>query len=460
MKLVLHFQDLGLQTLFLQPSKHDEVPYQSYILIRTFSDVEKPLMILQLNSQNRFDVQYLSPLIDDPDIESKLDAFAVNLVEALQQGVDLSAEDIPDHIEQEQPYNPELIRVDTSTMSLRQVYDMIRDNDIDLSPDFQRNIVWDQIRKSRLIESILLRIPLPVFYFSANDRGQLAVVDGLQRLTAIKEFMENKLSLRGLEYLNIDGATYTGKNKLDEKLYRRFNLTQITTNIIDSKSPTRAKYDIFRRLNTGGRPLNAQELRNCLSPEPLRNTLRLMAQSNCFREAMTNSVSDVRMEAQEYALRFIYFRDLYLHNQNGVEAYPGTMDYTLDTFVDSVQQNDNFPFAAYIKDFENAMINAKYLFGRHAFRKVYEHTQYDGVRSVVNKALFISWAVCLADYDPEYIVDKFSEFSWVPILGEEISADETYNYLLSYGTNGWKNIIYSFSKVKKIINLKLNETNA
>lgn len=460
MKLVLHFKDLGLQTLFLQPSKHDEASNQDYLLIRSISDIENPLMMLRLNSQNKFDVQSISALIDDSDIESKLDAFAVDLVEALQQGIDLSAEDIPEQIEQEQPYNPDLIRVDTSTMSLRQVYDMIRDNDIDLSPDFQRNIVWDQIRKSRLIESILLRIPLPVFYFSANDRGQLAVVDGLQRLTAIKEFMENKLCLRGLEYLNIDGATYTGKNKLDDKLYRRFNLTQITTNIIDSKSPTRAKYDIFRRLNTGGRPLNSQELRNCLSPEPLRNTLRLMAKSACFRDAMTNSVSDVRMEAQEYALRFIYFRDLYLHNHNGVEAYPGTMDYTLDAFVDSVQQNDNFPFDTYIQDFEKAMINAKYLFGRHAFRKVYETTSYDGVRSVVNKALFISWAVCLADYDPEFIADKFLEFSWVSILGQEISSDETYNYLLSYGTNGWKNIIYSFAKAKEIINSKLFDVDA
>ena len=81
------------------------------------------------------------------------------------------------------PYNPELIRVDPKTFSLRQILDMIDDGDLELAPDFQRLKVWTSGQKSRLIESILLRIPLPAFYFSSDEQGGLQVVDGLQRLS-------------------------------------------------------------------------------------------------------------------------------------------------------------------------------------------------------------------------------------------------------------------------------------
>jgi uncharacterized protein with ParB-like and HNH nuclease domain len=73
--------------------------------------------------------------------------------------------------------------------------------DIDLTPDFQRNLVWDDLRKSRLIESILLRIPLPIFYFAQDEDGRISVVDGLQRLSTIRDFMNNNFRLNNLEYL-------------------------------------------------------------------------------------------------------------------------------------------------------------------------------------------------------------------------------------------------------------------
>ena len=98
--------------------------------------------------------------------------------------------------EEHSPFNPEEIKVHAKSFSLRLISDMIDDRDIDLSPDFQRNFVWNSAQKSRLIESILLRIPLPMFYFSEDDEGRITIVDGLQRLTTIKEFMDNKLVLK------------------------------------------------------------------------------------------------------------------------------------------------------------------------------------------------------------------------------------------------------------------------
>lgn len=88
------------------------------------------------------------------------------------------------------PYDPKLIRVDTRAFSIHQVNEMIQTGDIDLSPDFQREFVWlDNTRKSRLIESLLLRIPLPVFYLAQDENGMFKVVDGVQRLTVIRDFL-------------------------------------------------------------------------------------------------------------------------------------------------------------------------------------------------------------------------------------------------------------------------------
>lgn len=107
------------------------------------------------------------------------------------------------------PYNPKLIRVDTKTFSIGQMNDLIKRGDVDLSPDFQRGFVWNDItRKSRLIESLLLRIPIPVFYFAQDEEGLFQVVDGVQRLTVIKSFMNNEFKLKNLEYLSECNGKY------------------------------------------------------------------------------------------------------------------------------------------------------------------------------------------------------------------------------------------------------------
>lgn len=110
------------------------------------------------------------------------------------------------------PYNPKLIRVDTKPFSIKQINEMIEAEDIDLSPDFQRGFVWNDItRKSRLIESLLLRIPIPVFYFAQDEEGKFQVVDGVQRLTVISAFMKNEFRLKNLEYLSECNGKYFKK---------------------------------------------------------------------------------------------------------------------------------------------------------------------------------------------------------------------------------------------------------
>lgn len=435
-------------TLFLKPLD-GEGSGPRFSLI---DDTEgKSLITLQLDG-NKFRIERKDESIieEDSELLEKLNHLAIRVIEALQQGNDLTEKEVLR--DGNNPYNPELIRVETKTFSLRQINDMIADGDINISPDFQRNVVWDDFRKSRLIESILLRIPLPMFYFSQDEEGILSVVDGLQRLSAIKQFMDDRLQLKRLEYLSNCENRYYSKDgqAIEDKYFRWFNMTQITANVVDPQSPLKVKYDIFRRINTGGQPLNSQELRNCLAHNNLRQVLREMADGGLFKSATTWSISDVRMDAQELALRFIYFYDLF--EQNKLDNYSGNIDTALDELVGNIGKTPYGDLLPYLIKFENAMKNASYLFGRHAFRKIAEHTTLNSGRSPINKALFVSWSVLLSQYDPDLVRANNAEFSLIGPLGREISGDNRLYTYLSYGTNGKANILYAFDSMSRIVN--------
>lgn len=452
MYISINLKDKGETKLFLQPQSKEE-DNKVFILISSVEDIENPYVRLLLK-ENRFEVVEKRDIEEEDDIfEVKLDELALEVIAAQQRGDDLADANLTAQIK---PYDPDKIRVESKNFSLRQIFDMIESGDLNLHPDFQRNLVWDNFRKSRLIESILLRIPLPMFYFSQDEEGVLSVVDGLQRLSAIYEFMSNNLVLRDLEYLdNCNGRTYSGeKNKLDDKYIRWFNMTQIVVNVIDAQSPSKVKYDIFRRINTGGRPLNAQELRNCLAGNGLRETLQQMVKLDSFKEATGGSIKDTRMDAQELALRFIYFCMLTEHNINDIANYSGNIDEELDALVDEISKEPAEKLSKYVFLFDRAMKNAYYLFGRHAFRRIDKGVTPESGRSVINKALFASEAVLLADHLEEAVQHK-PAFAMLQPFADAMTCDTQYSYYLSYGTNGKQNIIYAFKKAFELFNINL-----
>lgn len=364
--------------------------------------------------------------------------------------------------EEDVPYDPDKIRVDTKQFSLHQIYEMIRRGDINLTPDFQRNLVWDNQRKSRLIESILMRIPLPMFYFAQDEEGRISVVDGLQRLSTIRDFMDNLFPLRKLEYLNekCGGKVYTdldSKKAIDAKYYRWFNMTQITVNVIDPSSPFKLKYDIFRRINTGGQPLNAQEIRNCLSSDNLRVALREMTALESFKKATGYSVKDVRMEAQELALRFIMFHKKYIVDKT-LDNYTGNIESELNTLTENLSKDKKFDYSYYVNLFDKAMQNAYHLFGRYCFRKCkVEHIQSHAYRQLINKAIFVSWSVLLSEIDSESLKDKNANESFALPLAEKISNENELFLYLSYSTNSKANIQAAFKAAEEVISNNLNK---
>ena len=414
------------------------------------------LFIRTVAENNRLKVLEKASNVDEIDevLSEKLDALYLEIIEAEQSGTENTEASNQEEI---QPFDPEDIKVHAKPFSLRLVSDMIDEGDIDLSPDFQRNFVWNSNQKSRLIESILLRIPLPMFYFSEDSDGRITIVDGLQRLTTIKEFMDNKFPLKNLEYLeeSCGGKYYMNdinKIGIDKKYTRWFNQTQFSVNVIDPSSPSKVKYDIFRRINTGGKPLNNQEIRNCLASKDLRNVLNKMSNLDQFKNATDNSIRSRRMEDQEVALRFMRFRNYYDIDEN-FDKYSGYMDTVLNDYTESLKNKSEEELEYYVVWYKNAMINAEYLFGsRYAFRKIrLKDIKPNSSKQLINKALFVCISILLSYYDPLEIKKNNKANCLTYYLANEIDDNqELFNYL-SYGTNAKSNLNYVLKSIEKLI---------
>ncbi|MFD5389457.1 DUF262 domain-containing protein [Streptomyces sp. NPDC127074] len=307
-------------------------------------------------------------------------------------------EDAPPEIAR--PWNPEQIRVNTKQFSLRNALDMIEDESLELAPDFQRGIVWKPVQKSRLIESVLLQIPLPAFYFAEDTDGLMRVVDGLQRLSTIRDFVcggdERGFELKGLEYLQsaVEGKRF---EDLPAPWKRRIYNTQIVTNVIDPTTPSDVMYDIFKRINTGGTPLNAQEIRHCMSKERSRTILRVMTSTVEFNAATNNMGGHIRMNDREMALRFAAF---WLMGTDGYAKYAAMDPFLQRTTImlDNVKDVNDTRVGDLLEAFRKAMVNAHLVFDEQAFRK---WPLDSSGRNPINRALFEAWSITLAKYETE-----------------------------------------------------------
>lgn len=235
---------------------------------------------------------------------------------------------------------------------------------------------------------------------------------------------------------------------LDSKYLRWFNLTNLSANIIDPSSPFKVKYDIFRRINTGGKPLNNQEIRNCLTGQGLRESLKDMVKLTPFLSATDYSVKSTRMDDEELALRFLAFYKIF-DEEGNINSYTGYMDSFLDEFTEGHIKTSKDDFKHYIIAFSNAMTNAEYLLGRkYAFRKtLLKDLEPGAYKQLINKALFVCISILLAKYEPASLKSLNAQSSLLQPLSSEINSDSNLLYYLSYGTNGRANLLYTFDKL-------------
>ena len=352
-----------------------------------------------------------------------------------------------DCIDMEYPYDPEKIRVESKIFPIFQIKSMINKGTLFLRPEFQRNTVWDVVRKSRLIESLMLRIPIPAFYFDEDNDGKKTVIDGLQRLTAINDYMDDSFKLKGLQYLQNECGDMLF-SELKQKYRTRIEDAQLTVNILDPRSPADVKFDIFRRVNTGGVPLNAQEIRNVLSNEQTRHFLISMAKSEEFTKATRDRVNDIRMDAQELCLRFIAFYTHYDAKTHCIQssASIGTM---LDKCILDLNNRSKKELKELFSIFKLSMNKCYALFGDKAFSKPNND-------HIINKVLFTSWAVTLSRYD--YPLIKFEQLQNLAIkrLYERLERDPEYFTSISSSTSTKKSIRKQFQTAYEIMEDLLN----
>ena len=374
-------------------------------------------------------------------------------LENAQEGIDDSEEGEEGEI---QPYDPKKINIRNDRWSISHMFELINKwDEVDLSPDFQRNFVWDKKRRSQLIESLMLGIPVPAFYLSETLEGRYQVVDGVQRLTTIRDFLDNKFSLRGLEYLKEQEKKFfkeEGKKKgIDREFVRRIQLTQINVNIIEAKSPNKVKFDVFRRVNTGGKPLNSQEIRNCLAEKRVRALINDLAKSKEFIQATDGSVRTTRMQAQELVLRFIAFYQSQIV-KSPEWNYTGNMRTFLDESIDLLNQDKSVSFDKLTTVFLESMKICQHLFGEYCFRKCLPDDLEEGARrQLINKSLFTTWSVILAQFQLEKVLPLVEHRDFAHILAKKLANHGQFYEWVSFNTNDKTSLEGAFKMTRELV---------
>ena len=380
----------------------------------------------------------------DPDKDTIEDALETLQDEKLgfEHETEEETEEDTESREEEKPFDAEKIRVDQKMLSLKYIKELLEGGKLNLSPGFQRHKVWtDNKRKSLLIESLMLRIPIPAFYFYEDDDSNYSVIDGLQRLSTIEEFLDGKFKLSGLQYLK-DTCGDLKFSDLPAKYVNRIHQTQLAVNVIDARTPPKVKYDIFRRINTGGIPLNAQEIRNSVAQDRVRNFLKKLVASDAFIQ-VTGGVNDLRMGAQELVLRFVAFEHAYDSGSKQLDYDKGELEAFLDAEFNRLNKMSQKELREYETLFCGSMGNAYALFGQYAFRRA--DLIEEGKRPLLNRALFTSWSVLLADADRDrrYLAQKQGQM--IQVLADELRENPNYLKAVTVSTGDVRQIQTNFA---------------
>ncbi len=325
------------------------------------------------------------------------------------------------------PIDTVLIRTESRT-----VFDILRrieKGSFVMDPDFQRDFIWSPALQSKLIESVLMRIPLPVFYLAEDSEGRMVVVDGLQRLSTFKRFHTGHLQLRLPSQPELDGKRFAD---LSPKLQNRVEDCNLTLYIIDAKVPERARLDIFERVNSGV-PLTRQQMRNCLYNGPATRFLREEADTNLFLDATGRSLKRPTMRDREFVNRFCAFQLLPRSD------YRQDMD---DFLASALKLMNGFTTARLDQlgaQFRTSLTNNFRVFGKHAFRK---HRSSNDTRSVLNASLWDVMSTGLSRFSEPVVEGRAQELrdAFYPLM-----EDEAFIKSITYGPNTTAQVKHRFA---------------
>ncbi len=326
----------------------------------------------------------------------------------------------------------------------RTIHDVIRriaQSNYVMDPDFQRDFLWPEDKQSKLIESVIMRIPLPVFYMAEDDEGRMVVVDGLQRLSTFRRFLSNELRLKLPDRQELNGLQFS---ELSSKIQNRVEDCNLIFYIIDSKVPERARLDIFERVN-GGIPLTRQQMRNSLFMGPGTLFLKREAQTDTFLKATGGSLSSKTMRDREFVNRFCAFYILSL------DEYRGDMDEFLADCLRRMNQMNETQLSDISAAFHRGLANNLLLFGRFAFRK---HTPDQEKRSVLNASFWDVMSTELSRYESHCVrvrAEAVREATY------RLLGNDEFNTAITYGPNDTRKVKTRFAMAQEALEESLGD---
>jgi Protein of unknown function DUF262 len=310
-----------------------------------------------------------------------------------------------------------------------------------MDPDFQRDFVWDKRKQSRLIESILLRIPLPVFYVAEDDNGLLVVVDGRQRLTTLQRFIDNEFKLEQLGPGDFDTKNF---KSLPQPLQNRIEDCQLHFYIIEKTVPESARLDIFERVN-GGEVLTRQQMRNAIYNGIATEFLKNQSQTDLFKKATGGTLNTGKMQDRELVNRFCAFFLL------DISDYKGDMDKWLAEGLRQLKIMSDVQREHLQLKFQQGLKNNFLLFGEHAFRK---HSPGAARRHPINASLFDVMMIELSKYDVELVQKKQEDLKFC--FYELLQRKSDFWNAITYSPNSSEQVNIRFKAANKAFSEALN----
>lgn len=299
---------------------------------------------------------------------------------------------------EESGFTPSDANISQVPTNVSNMMDRLENGEYDLAPFFQRHGgLWKEEEQSRLIESLMLKIPLPAFYFDAAREDKWVVIDGLQRLTAFQNYLvgnvredgkREKYRFKGMQYLtDFNGKTF---DELPRQYVRRVKESSLIVYTVTKGTPEEVVFNIFQRINTGGISLNAQEIRQALYYGAGTELIKELAGRQEFKEATQYAVKPERMLDREYALRFLSFTELDYEKE-----YKGNIDDFLRKGLKKANTFEENEIEEVTENFIRIMNVCREVFGKYAFRKYNQNFR----RGPINKAIFEIWAICFSELD-------------------------------------------------------------
>ena len=329
------------------------------------------------------------------------------------------------------------------TLSVEAIVKRLKNNEINLDTEFQRKkSLWSLTVKSQLIESLMIQLPIPPMYFDGRDTNAWLVIDGLQRLCTLKEFIiEKRWKLKGLEYL--PDYNNCSIEELPRVYQRRIEEAQISFYLILPDTPAEVKYSLFKRINTPGLRLEPQEIRHALYRGKAAELVRDLAENKLFIRATGASVPTERMQDREMVLRY-----LALHYM-GIECYrEETMDNYLNKTMEFLNRQDD-RFIEECKELFFESIDCIYkIFGKKSFRRISKIKPND--LKPINTALFESWINAFADLTENQrnqLIEQGDKL--IQLYVEEL--DKRSSFYNDIGSGKYRSFVRRNETIKKLI---------